>query len=160
MPVAKLREFLDANHIPYTTITHSAAFTAQGIAALTHIPGKELAKTVIVNVDDALAMAVLPASLHVDLDLLKEVTGSRSVTIAHERDFQNCFPGCELGAMPPFGNLYDLPVYVDESLTKDNEIAFNAGSHYELIRMKYEDFAKLVKPVVVRIARMKYTAVA
>lgn len=160
MPVAKLREFLDANHIPYTTITHSAAFTAQGIAALTHIPGKELAKTVIVNVDGALAMAVLPASLHVDLDLMRQVTGAKSATIAHERDFQNCFPGCELGAMPPFGNLYDLSVYVDESLTKDTEIAFNAGSHYELIRMKYEDFAKLVKPVVVRIARMRYTAAA
>lgn len=160
MPVAKLREFLDANHVQYTTITHSAAFTAQGIAALTHIPGKELAKTVIVNVDGALAMAVLPASLHVDLDLMRQVTGAKSATIAHERDFQNCFPGCELGAMPPFGNLYDLAVYVDESLTKDQEIAFNAGSHYELIRMKYEDFAKLAKPVVVRIARMKYTAVA
>jgi Ala-tRNA(Pro) deacylase len=160
MPVAKLREFLDTNHIPYTTITHSAAFTAQGIAALTHIPGKELAKTVIVNVDDTLAMAVLPASLHVDLDLMKHVTGAKSVAIAHERDFQNCFPGCELGAMPPFGNLYDLPVYVDESLSHDKEIAFNAGSHYELIRMSYEDFAKLVKPVVARLARMKYVAAA
>ncbi len=160
MPVAKLREFLDSNRIQYTTITHSAAFTAQGIAALTHIPGKELAKTVIVNVDDTLAMAVLPASLHVDLDLMKQVTGAKSVAIAHERDFQNCFPGCELGAMPPFGNLYDLPVYVDESLAKDTEIAFNAGSHYELIRMKYEDFAKLVKPIVVRMARMRYVAAA
>jgi Ala-tRNA(Pro) deacylase len=160
MPVAKLREFLDSYHIPYTTITHSAAFTAQGIAALTHIPGKELAKTVIVNVDDTLAMAVLPASLHVDLDLMRQVTGAKSVAIAHERDFQNCFPGCELGAMPPFGNLYDLPVYVDESLSRDQEIAFNAGSHYELIRMKYDDFAKLVKPVVAQIARMRYVAAA
>ena len=160
MPVAKLREFLDANQVRYTTITHSAAFTAQGIAALTHIPGKELAKTVIVNVDGTLAMAVLPASLHVDLDLMKQVTGAQSVTIAHERDFQNCFPGCELGAMPPFGNLYDLPVYVDESLAKDKDIAFNAGSHYELIRMTYADFARLVKPVVVRLARLRYVAAA
>ncbi len=160
MPVAKLREFLDANHVQYVTVTHSAAFTAQGIAALTHIPGKELAKTVIVNVDDALAMVVLPASYHVDLDLMREVTGGKNVTIAHERDFQNCFPGCETGAMPPFGNLYDMTVYVDESLTADKEIAFNAGSHYELIKMSYEDFARLVKPVVVRIARIKYTPAA
>lgn len=160
MPVAKLREFLDSHQVRYTTITHSAAFTAQGIAALTHIPGKELAKTVIVNVDDTLAMVVLPASLHVDLDLLRYVTGAKNVAIAHERDFQNCFPGCELGAMPPFGNLYDLPVYVDESLTKDREIAFNAGSHYELIRMAYDDYDKLVHPVVARIARMKYVAAA
>ncbi len=160
MPVAKLREFLDTNHIPYITITHSAAFTAQGIAALTHIPGKELAKTVIVNVDGALAMVVLPASYHVDLNLLKHVTGAKDLMIAHEKDFEHCFPGCELGAMPPFGNLYDMIVYVDESLAADKEIAFNAGSHYELIKMAYADFEKLVKPVVVRVARMRYTAVA
>jgi len=160
MPVTRLREFLDGNRVQYVTITHSAAFTAQGIAALTHIPGKELAKTVIVNLDGALAMVVLPASFHVDLNLLKEVTGAKEASIAHERDFQNCFPGCELGAMPPFGNLYDLTVYVDESLTADKEIAFNAGSHYELIKMSYADFARLVKPVVVRVARIKYTAVA
>ena len=160
MPVAKLREFLDQNHIQYISITHSAAFTAQGIAAITHIPGKELAKTVIVNIDDALAMVVLPASLHVDLNLLRDVTGAKSVTIAAEKDFEHCFPGCELGAMPPFGNLYDMTVYVDEALTADKEIAFNAGSHFELIRMAYEDFARMVKPVVVRVARKKYVAVA
>ena len=160
MPVAKLREFLDKKHIQYVTITHSAAFTAQGIAAITHIPGKELAKTVIVNIDGALAMVVLPASLHVDLNLLREVTGARKVTIAPEKDFEHCFPGCELGAMPPFGNLYDLTVYVDESLAADTEIAFNAGSHYELIKMSYKDFAKVVKPIVVRVARRKYIAAA
>lgn len=148
MPVAKLREFLDANHVQYVTITHSAAFTAQGIAALTHIPGKELAKTVIVNIDDALAMVVLPASYHVDLDLMREVTGGKNVTIAHERDFQNCFPGCETGAMPPFGNLYGMEVFASRALTEDKEIAFNAGSHYELIKLAYKDFERLVNPKI------------
>ena len=160
MPVAKLREFLDKKHIEYITITHSAAFTAQGIAALTHIPGQELAKTVIVNIDDALAMVVLPASLHVDLNLLREVTGAKSVTISPEKDFEHCFPGCEVGAMPPFGNLYDMTVYADEALTVDKQIAFNAGSHYELIKMSYKDYAKIVKPIVVRVARKRYVAVA
>jgi Ala-tRNA(Pro) deacylase len=160
MPVAKLREFLDANHVQYVTLTHSAAFTAQGIAALTHIPGKELAKTVIVNIDGALAMVVLPASLHIDLDLLSTTVGAQDVRIAPERDFQNCFPGCELGAMPPFGNLYDMPVYVDETLTHDDEISFNAGSHYELIRLAYKDFERLVQPEVVQVARIRYSAIA
>ncbi len=160
MPVAKLREFLDANKIQYVSISHSAAFTAQGIAALTHIPGRELAKTVIVNLDGALAMVVLPASLHVDLDLLRTTVGANDARIAAEKDFQNCFPGCEVGAMPPFGNLYDMPVYVDETLTRDDEIAFNAGSHYELIRMAYDDFERLVKPEVVRVARIRYAAIA
>ena len=91
---------------------------------------------------------------------MRGVTGGKNVTIAHERDVQNCFPGCETGAMPPFGNLYDMTVYVDESLAADKEIAFNAGSHYELIKMSYEDFARLVKPVVVRVARIKYTPAA
>jgi Ala-tRNA(Pro) deacylase len=157
MPVS---EFLDANHVQYVSITHSAAFTAQGIAALTHIPGKELAKTVIVNIDGVLAMVVLPASLHVDLDLLRTTVGAKDVRIAPERDFQDCFPGCELGAMPPFGNLYDMAVYVDEMLTRDDEIAFNAGSHYELIKLAYDDFEKLVKPVIVQVARVRYAAIA
>jgi Ala-tRNA(Pro) deacylase len=105
-------------------------------------------------------MVVLPASLHVDLDLLRTITGARTVGIAPEKDFQNCFPGCELGAMPPFGNLYDMPVYVDETLTRDHEIAFNAGSHYELIKLAYKDFARLVQPEVVQVARIRYSAIA
>ena len=152
MPSTTLTELLDSHNIKYTIITHSVAYTAQGIAALTHIPGQELAKTVIVNIDDSLAMAVLPASCQVDLAALRAATGANTVTLAKERDFMHRFPGCETGAMPPFGNLYGMNVFVDETLTKDQEIAFNAGSHRELMRLAYEDFARVVQPKVLRFA--------
>ena len=154
MPAKRLKEFLDANHIAYTTISHSAAYTAQGIAALAHIPGKEMAKTVILHVDGAFAMAVLPASQHVEMRELRRVMGAKHVRLAKEEEFKELFPGCELGAMPPFGNLYDLPVFVDDILTQDKEIAFNAGSHSELVRMSYADFERLVKPKVVSFAAL------
>ena len=152
MPINKLTELLDSQNIKYTIITHSVAYTAQGIAALTHIPGQELAKTVIVNMDDALAMAVLPASCQVDLAALRAATGAKRITLAREADFMHRFPGCETGAMPPFGNLYGVQVFVEESLTKDKEIAFNAGSHRELMRLAYEDFARVVKPKLLQFA--------
>jgi Ala-tRNA(Pro) deacylase len=152
MPSNTLTELLDSHNIKYTIITHSVAYTAQGIAALTHIPGQELAKTVIVSIDDALAMAVLPASCQVDLAALRAATGANAVTLAKEKDFMHRFPGCETGAMPPFGNLYGMNVFVDETLTKDQEIAFNAGSHRELMRLAYEDFARLAKPAVLQFA--------
>lgn len=152
MPVRQLKEFLDAHQVAYMTISHSPAFTAQGIAALAHIPGKEMAKTVIVRVDGAFAMAVLPASRHVDLSLLRIQIGADDVRLAKEEEFQELFPGCETGAMPPFGNLYGLPVFVDETLTKDKEIAFNAGSHRELMRLAFDDFVRLVQPRIVPFA--------
>lgn len=152
MPIARIREFLDGAKIPYTAIHHSKAYTAQGIAALTHIPGRELAKTVIVRIDEQLAMAVLPSSRWVDLAAIRKQLGTPKVELASEFEFDSRFPDCETGAMPPLGNLYDMPVYVDTSLTEDQEIAFNAGSHYEVIRMKYEDFARLVQPVILRFA--------
>ncbi len=149
MPVKELREFLDGQKVKYVAISHSAAFTAQEIAARAHIPGKELAKTVMVSIDGEMAMAVLPASYKVDFALLREITGASRVDLCGEADFKDRFPGCDLGAMPPFGNLYDMRVYVDESLTEDDEIAFNAGSHTELVRLAYEDFERLVDPLVV-----------
>jgi Ala-tRNA(Pro) deacylase len=152
MPIHTLTEFLDRHNIKYTIVPHSLAYTAQDTAALTHIPGQEMAKTVIVNVDDALAMVVLPASCQVDLAALRAATGANSVTLTREKDFMHRFPACETGAMPPFGNLYGMKVFVDETLTKDNEIAFNAGSHWELMRLAYEDFARVVKPTVLRFA--------
>jgi len=129
MPVQKLREFLDSNQVKYVTISHSVAYTAQEIAASAHIRGKELAKTVMVMVDGELAMAVLPASLQLDLDRLKEVAGVGSVRLATEAEFKDRFPGCETGAMPPFGNLYGMKVFADQALAEDQEIAFNAGTH-------------------------------
>ncbi len=153
MPAAKLKEFLDSQGIRYVSISHSIAYTAQEIAASAHVRGKEMAKTVIVRIDNKLAMAVLPASPKVDLNLLRQAAGARQAEIAAEKDFREAFPGCELGAMPPFGNLYGMVVYVDPSLSKDKEIAFNAGTHHELIRMEYGDFEKLVRPQVVALAR-------
>ena len=148
----KVKAFLDANSVKYVVISHSKAYTAQGIAAVSHISGKELAKTVIVKLDGALAMAVLPASYQVDLRALKRTAGVREAELASEREFKQHFPDCETGAMPPFGNLYGIPVYVDESLTEDREIAFNAGSHYELIKMAYADFERLVGPEVMNFS--------
>lgn len=152
MACGKLKKYLDNNNVPYVTITHSQAFTAQQVAASAHIKGKEMAKTVIIKINDKLAMAVLPATYHVDFHLLKEVTGNEDVVLAHESEFKEIFDDCELGAMPPFGNLYNMEVYVAQSLTEDVEIAFNAGSHSELIRMKYSDFERLVQPKILKFS--------
>lgn len=153
MPVQKLREFLDTNNVKYVTITHSVAYTAQEIAASAHIRGKELAKTVMVMLDGELAMAVLPASRQLDLDRLKQVSGAGSVRLATEAEFKDRFPGCETGAMPPFGNLYGMKVFADETLAEDQEIAFNAGTHSELIRLAWADYQRLVSPVMAHLAK-------
>ena len=152
MPAKKLMEFLDANQVKYVMTTHSTAYTAQEVAALAHIRGRDMAKTVIVNLDGNLAMAVLPASKHVDFSLLKAVAGAKTVALATEPEFRGKFPECETGAMPPFGNLYGVPVFVEESLTKDKEISFNAGTHNELMRISYADFERLVQPTVTRFS--------
>lgn len=152
MPARKLKQFLDANNIKYISIKHSPAFTAQEVAHTAHIRGKDLAKTVIVKIGNDMAMAVLPAKNLVDLDLLREVTGNENVELASEKEFKNLFPDCEIGAMPPFGNIYGMQVFVAEALTKDKEIAFNAGTHSELIKLSYEDFERIVKPKVVKFS--------
>ena len=152
MPVQKLKEFLDTNGVKYVMIQHSPAFTAQEIAASAHVPGKELAKTVMVKIDDRMAMAVVPASFKVDFDRLREAAAAERVGLAGEAEFQDMFPGCEVGAMPPFGNLYEMDVYVSQTLAEDEEIAFNAGSHTELMRLAYQDFRRLVRPKVAKIA--------
>jgi len=149
MPAKKLKEYLDKEKIKYVSIMHSTAYTAQEVAASAHITGKELAKTVIVELDGKMAMAVLPANRKIVLQDLREVTGSDQVKFASEEQFKEKFPECETGAMPPFGNLYDMDVYVAEALTMNEDIAFNAGSHTEVIKMKLEDFERLVRPRVV-----------
>src|SRR5689334_6723438 len=148
MPVKKLKEFLDREKIRYISIVHSTAYTAQEVAASAHITGKELAKTIIVELDGEMAMAVLPANRKIVLQDLRDVTGSDKVKFASEEDFKAKFPDCETGAMPPFGNLYGLDVYAAESLSQNEEIAFNAGSHTEVIRLAYKDFERLVMPEV------------
>ena len=152
MPVQALREYLDYHLVKYVVIQHSRAYTMQEVASATHIPGKELAKTVIVDIDGRLAMAVLPASQKVELEQLRESVGAQVVTLAREAVFRDRFPECEPGAMPPFGNLYAMDVYVADTLVEDEEIAFNAGSHTQLVRMSYQDFERLVQPQVLRFA--------
>jgi Ala-tRNA(Pro) deacylase len=146
MPSKKLKSFLDENKIKYVSIQHSSAYTAQEIAAIAHIPGKDLAKTVIIKIDGKMAMAVLPASFKVSFENLKDTLGVKEARLAYEQEFIDKFPDCEVGAMPPFGNIYGMEVFVAESLAEDEEIAFNACSHTELIKMTFADFEKLVKP--------------
>jgi Ala-tRNA(Pro) deacylase len=148
MPVKKLKQFLDENRVKYVSIMHSKAYTAPEVAASAHIPGRAMAKVVIVELDGEMAMAVLPSNRKVVLQDLREITGSDQVRFASEEKFQNRFPDCEIGAMPPFGNLYDMEVFVAESLVSNSDIAFNAGSHEEVIKLAYRDFERLVKPNV------------
>ena len=157
MRATRVKEFLDTNRISYSTIVHPTAYTAQGTAAYAHVPGNELAKTVMVRIDSQLAMAVLPAAAQLDLSAFKKLTRAKFVGLASEPEFELKFPDCDLGAMPPFGNLYGVPVYLEEKLATDEEIAFNAGSHTELVRMKYTDFERLVNPIVGRFALRPHT---
>lgn len=149
MPAEILKQYLDDQHVKYITIKHSKAYTAMEVAESAHIPGKELAKTVMVKIGPEMAMVVVPAPAQVNLEHLKEAVGSDDVELAHEGEFKDRFPDCEVGAMPPFGNLYELKVFVSQSLREDEEIAFNAGSHTELFRLSYGDFERLVKPILI-----------
>ncbi len=153
MPISTLKEYLDLHNVEYITISHSRAFTAQTVAASAHIRGKEVAKSVIVRIDGKMAMAVLPATYRIDMEQLKIATRADKVEIAHEYEFKTKFPDCDVGAMPPFGNLYGLDVYVAESLAEDEEFAFNACSHTLLFKMKYKDFDSLVKPKILRFSK-------
>ena len=148
MACAKLQEYLDSHHIKYESIKHSPSFTAQEIAASAHIPGKKMAKTVVVKIDGEMAMVVLPAPQMVRINHLKAETGAQEVALASEEEFKGRFPDCEVGAMPPFGNLYEMDTYVEGSLAEDHEITFNAGTHTELIRMAFADFQNLVRPKI------------
>ena len=157
MPFTRLEEFLNRERINYKRIVHSRAYTAQKTAAYAHISGNEIAKSVVIKINGKIAMAVLPASYQLDLDELKRATAAKDVRLATESEFKDVFKDCEVGAQPPFGNLYNLEVFVAEKLTEDTNIAFNACNHAELIQMTYKDYQRLVHPTVIKIAR---TAVA
>ena len=149
-----LKEYLDHEHVHYDVLPHPEAFRAVVIAQTLHTPAKEMAKVVVTKADNRFAMTVPPASWNVDLHRLRDVFLTHHVRLATEDEIKDLFPDCELGAMPPFGNLYGLPVYVDQSLTEDEEITFQAGTHSEAIRMRYWDFAALVFPVVTEFHRL------
>lgn len=148
MPARKLKRFLNEHNISYQVIKHDVANTSQEKAASAHVSGNEFAKTVMIKINGKMAMAVLPASYQVDFDILKIMLGTTHVELATESEFKASFPDCEIGAMPPFGNLYGMDVFVSDSLTEDDEISFNAGTHTELYKMSYEDYERLVNPKV------------
>jgi len=144
----KLKEYLEKNQVSYEVGYHARVYTAQEVAASQHVPGKEMAKVVMVKANGKVVMLVLPASYQVDMKKLKDVLNSKKVGLIKEEDFQELFPDCEIGAMPPFGNLYNLEVWGDQILTQDDFIVFRAGSHVETLRIKYNDYARLVNPKV------------
>ncbi|HBP89698.1 MAG TPA: deacylase [Nitrospiraceae bacterium] len=149
MPILKrLQDYLDERKVAYHLIRHQEAYTASEIAHTLHISGKMLAKVVIVKTDGRFVMAVLPSHYKVDFERLADVLGGEHVRLATEGEFQELFPDCGVGAMPPFGNLYGLEVFVDQSLTEDEEIVFQAGSHLRAMKLRYQDFADLVHPIV------------
>jgi Ala-tRNA(Pro) deacylase len=149
----RLQAYLDHEWVHYEVLSHPEAFRAAEIAHTLHTPEKEMAKVVIVKVRERFVMTVLPASWNVNLPRLRTVLATPQMRLATEEEIKHLFPDCELGAMPPFGNLYGLPVYVDRSLTEDEEIVFQAGTHSEAIRMRYWDFAALVFPVIAEFHR-------
>ncbi|MHB1949516.1 MAG: aminoacyl-tRNA deacylase [Gammaproteobacteria bacterium] len=148
MPNLALKQFLENHHIKYTSINHSPGFTAQEVAAAAHVSGKQLAKIVVIKMGKQLAMVVLPANEHVNFAVLKNATGINA-DLAKESDFKGKFPECELGAMHPFGNLFDMQVYVSSHLADKDQIIFNAGTHSELLKLAYRDFERLVHPKVI-----------
>ncbi len=149
---SRLALYLAENGIPYNVVAHPQATTAQEVAASMHVPGRKLAKVVILKIDGKFAMAVSEAPQQIDFERLKQELGADEVQLASEQEFMELFPDCEVGGMPPFGNLYGLPVYVDETLARDAEIFFNAGTHSEAIQMSFADYARLVKPIVLDYA--------
>ncbi|MFN8007807.1 MAG: YbaK/EbsC family protein [Terriglobia bacterium] len=146
---SRLLDYLDQNKVWYVRMSHPRAYTAQEIAAVQHIPGSEMAKTIILKADEDFVMMVVPATKRIAIETLKEKLPYREITFATEYEFAWLFPDSEVGAMPPFGNLYDLTVYVDKSLSTHKEIVFNAGTHAETIRMLYKDFEALVRPKII-----------
>ena len=148
MPAQQLKLFLNQNEINYLIIQHSPAFTAQGVAEAAHVSGRYFAKSVLVGLDGRLALVVIPATRKVDLPCLARAVGATRAVLASESQFQDRFPGCELGAMPPFGNLFGMKTYVSRDLSQAQEIAFNAGSQSEVMLLAWQDYVHLVKPMV------------
>jgi Ala-tRNA(Pro) deacylase len=141
--------FLEEQKVPYEVLRHQKAYTAQEVAHAVHLSGKEVAKSVVVQADGKYVLVVMPAPHRVNLASLKHALNAKDVRLATEDEVRSLFPDCEIGAMPPFGNLYGLPVYVSRPLTEDQEIAFNAGTHTEAVKISYKDFQRLVNPTVV-----------
>ena len=156
----RLKEMLDNAKVPYQVYNHALAYTAQEIAAKQHFSGNEMAKVVMLQVDDNLVMGVIRGNDKISLNEVCESLGARHVRLATEDEFIARFPECEIGAMPPFGNLFGVKVFADAALAKDEYIYFNAGNHVQTVHMKYTDFERLVKPETAHLigARRKFAA--
>ncbi len=148
----RLEDYLRENRVPFRVQHHPRAITAQEVAASEHVPGKMVAKVVMILADGRMIMLALPAPYQVDLEKVGALLGVEEVRLADEEEFEGAFPDCEVGAMPPFGNLYDLPVYVEEVLAEDETIVFRAGTHTDTMSVKYADFERLVEPAVAEFA--------
>jgi Ala-tRNA(Pro) deacylase len=144
----RLEKYLRENAAGFEVMSHGQVFTAQEVAAALHVPGSQVAKVVIVDAGDEMSMFVLPAPYRVNIDEVCALLGVEQARLATEKEFADLFPDCTMGAMPPFGNLYDLPVYVDRSLTEQADIVFRVGTHRESMKLAYADFARLVQPIV------------
>ncbi len=154
MPILRrLKELLDEARVSYEVYNHLLAYTAQEIAAQQHFSGKEMAKVVVLDVDGRLVMGVIPGSQRINLNTAKASLGAKAVKLATEAEFISRFPECEIGAMPPFGNLFGLPVFVDPALEKDEHIYFNAGNHVQTVRLSYKDFARLIEPQIASLVQ-------
>lgn len=160
MSLSRLRRYLDKNSIQYALLPRSPISAAEELAVSVHVPMREWAKTVVVKIDGELAMAVLPASFRIDFELFKREAHVKSVQLATEDEYHHLFPECEIGAMPPIGNLYGLEVFVDEVLSRNKEIMFNAWSRHALVRMPWGDFERLTRPKIIRLATGRATAAA
>lgn len=154
MPIRTISEYLDQNTVSYRCYNHPPAFTAPEVAEIAHIPGRLLAKTVIVRADGQLMMAVLASDQHIDLDRLRSAIGATELRLAEETEFAHCFPDCEVGGMPPMGNLYDMRVIMERSLADADWFAFNAGSHTEVVVMDMSEYMRLVRPTLCRFNRL------
>jgi len=150
--ITDLFRYLNSNNAEFQVLEHDPAFSAHDVAAVAHVPESEMAKAVLIRIEDHYWMAVLRADQRINQQMIRRVFGAKNVQLAHEEDLGLLFPDCQIGAMPPFGNLYGLPVLVEECLAEDEEIVFNACTHTKAIRMKFKDFRRLAKPVITGFA--------
>ncbi|MDP2887254.1 MAG: YbaK/EbsC family protein [Ignavibacteria bacterium] len=150
--ITDLLRYLNSNKVEFQVLEHDPAFSAHDVAALAHVPESEMAKAVLIRIEDHYWMAVLRADQRINQQMIRRAFGAKNVQLAHEEDLGLLFPDCQIGAMPPFGNLYGVPVLVEESLAEDEEIVFNACTHTKAIRMKFKDFRRLAKPVITEFA--------
>lgn len=148
----RLKTFLDDERVLYHDIPHDVQYTSQETAADTHTPGRKFVKTVVVQIEGRYVLVVLPAHHRLDLEKFRLALGVTEVRLASEEDMRRLFPDAEVGAEPPFGNLYGLRVFASNDLAEDDWVTFNAGTHRDAIRMRYPDFVRLVHPSVLRIS--------